>query len=221
MPAANPSPPDLPGETSLARALAAIAPYGVHTGCRFIREGDETHLSPEEARSIPARRPAMRRASGAARWIAHRLLADIGIKNVAIPRAPSGAPVWPDGTIGSLAHDDDMAVAAVARIGQIVSLGIDVEPALPLPDDIFALVATGADRMGSAGQRLAGRLLFAAKEAVYKAVYPLDHQVLGYEDIAVDLKADRATTTTGRRVSLVYCTAPRVVVLGYVGGVED
>ncbi|WP_439330981.1 4'-phosphopantetheinyl transferase family protein [Mesorhizobium carmichaelinearum] len=201
----------------MARALAAIAPKGIRTGCRLIRDADEAHLLPEEARSIPARQPAMRRASGAARWIAHRLLADIGISNVAIPRAPSAAPVWPDGIIGSLAHDDDMAVAAVAQIGHIVSLGIDVEPALPLPDDIFALVATAADRMDTADQLLAGRILFAAKEAVYKAVYPLDHQVLGYEDIAVDLEAGRATTTTGRSASLVYCIAPRVVVLAFVG----
>lgn len=212
---ANPSPPDLPEEFSLAQALAAVAPKGVRTGCRTIREGDDAHLLPEEARSIPARQPAMRRASGAARWIAHRLLADIGIANVAIARAPSGAPIWPAGIMGSLAHDDDMAVAAVARIADISSLGIDVEPALPLPDDILALVATAADRMDD--QPLAGRILFAAKEAVYKAVYPLDRQVLGYEDIAVDLKAGRATTTTGRSASLSYCVAPHVVVLAFVG----
>ncbi|MBZ9678676.1 4'-phosphopantetheinyl transferase [Mesorhizobium sp. ES1-1] len=209
----------LPEEMSLARALAAIAPHGVRTGCRLIRDGDETHLLPEEARSLPARQPAMRRASGAARWIAHRLLADIGIHDP-IPRAPSGAPVWPDGMTGSLAHDDDMAVAALAEVGDIISLGIDVEPALPLPDDIFALVATSADRMDRSDLHLAGRLLFVAKEAVYKAVYPLDRQVLGYEDIAVDLDARRATTRIGRKLSLVYCTAPRIVVLAFVGGVE-
>ncbi|WP_246683217.1 4'-phosphopantetheinyl transferase superfamily protein [Mesorhizobium sp. B2-1-3A] len=203
----------------MAQALAALAPYGVRTGCRLIREGDETHLLPEEARSIPARQPAMRRASGAARWIAHRLLADIGFDDVALPRAPSGAPAWPDGIIGSLAHDDDMAVAAVATVatvGRILSLGIDVEPALPLPDDIFGIVVTAADRTGAADPRLAGRILFAAKEAVYKAAYPLDREVLGYEDIAVDLDAGRATTKTGRGVSLAYCVAPRVAVLAFV-----
>ncbi|QKD02809.1 4'-phosphopantetheinyl transferase family protein [Mesorhizobium loti] len=215
---ANPSPPDLPEETALAQALAAIAPNGIRTGCRLIRDGDETHLLPEEACSIPARRPAMRRASGAARRIVHGLLADAGVNDFALLRTPSGAPAWPGGITGSLAHDDDMAVAAVAEIGRIRSLGIDVEPALPLPDDIFALVASPADRTETVDRHLAGRILFAAKEAVYKAAYPLDRQVLGYEDIAVDLKAGRATTTTGRSASLVYCTAPRVVVLAFVDG---
>ena len=204
-------------EAALAEAMAAIAPRNVRTGCRLIGDADEAHLLPEEARSIPARQPAMRRASGAVRWIAHRLLADIGITDVAIMRAPSGAPVWPDGIIGSLAHDDDMAVAVVAPVGGIVSLGIDVEPAEPLPDDIFAIVAAGADRTGAADPRLAGRNLFCAKEAVYKAAFPLDREVLGYEDIAVDLDAGRATTKTGRMASLAYCVVPRVVVLAFVG----
>ncbi|MET2829587.1 4'-phosphopantetheinyl transferase family protein [Mesorhizobium shangrilense] len=205
-------------ETALLRAMAAIAPSGVQVGCRLIREGDEAHLLPEEALSIPARQPAMRRASGAARWIAHGLLADIGFNDFTILRAPSGAPAWPRGITGSLAHDNEMAVAAVAPASDIGSLGIDVEPAQPLPDDILALVATHADVTDALDRDLAGRILFSAKEAVYKAVYPLDRQILGYEDIAVDLNAGFATTTTGRRARLAYCVAPRVVVLAFVPG---
>jgi 4'-phosphopantetheinyl transferase EntD len=211
-----PSPEIALAQTSLLQAMVAIAPKSVRIGCRVIRDGDEASLLPEEARSIPARQPAMRRASGAARWIAHGLVAELGVNDVAILRAPSGAPVWPDGTTGSLAHDDEMAVAAVAPVGHVGSLGIDVEPAQPLPDDIFALVATPADQTDAADRHLAGRILFSAKEAVYKAVYPLDRQVLGYEDITVDLNAGHATTKTGRRVSLAYCVAPRVVVLAFV-----
>ncbi|TGS48534.1 MULTISPECIES: 4'-phosphopantetheinyl transferase superfamily protein [unclassified Mesorhizobium] len=207
-----------PEEIALARAMAAMAPAGVRTGCRIIREGDETHLLSAEAGSIPARQPAMRRASGAARWIAHRLLADAGFDGFALLRTPSGAPAWPQGITGSLAHDDDMAVAAVAPVAAIGSLGIDVEPALPLPDEISALVAMPADRIGAADRQLAGRILFAAKEAVYKAAYPLDREVLGYEDIAVDLETGHATTRTGRKARLTYCVAPRVAVLAFVDG---
>lgn len=202
----------------LLAAMVAIAPTGVRIGCRAIRESDENHLLPQEARSIPSRQPPMRRASGAARWIARGLLAEMGLNDTAILRASSGAPVWPSGITGSLAHDDDMAVAAVAPVSHIASLGIDVEPADPLPDDILALVATGADRTDPVNRHLAGRILFAAKEAVYKAAYPLDREVLGYEDITVDLNAGTAVTKTGRGARLVYCVAPRVVVLASVDG---
>ncbi|WP_258052309.1 4'-phosphopantetheinyl transferase [Mesorhizobium sp. INR15] len=198
--------------------MSEMAPMGVRVGCRMIRQGDEAHLLPAEARSIAARQPAMRQASGAGRWIAHRLLAELGVDDVAVLRTPSGAPAWPDGITGSLAHDDEMAVAAVAPVGDIRTLGIDVEPALPLPDDIFALVATPADRTNPADRDLAGRILFSAKEAVYKAVYPLDGEVLGYEDITVDLNTGRATTKTGHRARFVYCAAPRVAVLAFVDG---
>ena len=202
----------------LLAAMVAMAPSGVRIGCRTISEGDENHLLPVEACSIPSRQPPMRRASGAARWIARGLLTDMGLNDVAVLRASSGAPVWPQGITGSLAHNDDMAVAAVAPISHIASLGIDVEPADPLPDDVLALVATGADRTDQVNRHLAGRILFAAKEAVYKAAYPLDREVLGYENIAVDLNAGTAMTTTGRRARLVYCVAPRVVVLAFVDG---
>ena len=109
-----------------------------------------------------------------------------------------------------------MAVAAVASINDVGSLGIDVEPAIALPDEIAALVATSIDVVGAVDRQLAGRILFAAKEAVYKAVYPLDHEILDYGDIAIDLSASRATTTTGRRATLAYCLAPRIVVLAFV-----
>ncbi|MEI9419132.1 4'-phosphopantetheinyl transferase superfamily protein [Mesorhizobium sp. Cs1321R2N1] len=85
-----------------------------------------------------------------------------------------------------------------------------------MPDDIFSLVAIPADRMGAADRQLAGRILFAAKEAVYKAAYRLDREVLGYEDIAVDLETGHATTKMGRNVSIAYCIAPRVVVLAFI-----
>lgn len=212
------APPTLPEEIALLEAMAAIAPKGVRIGCRKIRDEDEAHLLPEEARAIPARHPAIRRASGAARWIAHGLLWDIGLNDFAVLRTSSGAPVWPDGMTGSLAHDNEMAVAAVAPVSHIGSLGIDVEPAQPLPHDIFALVATPADTTEALNQDLTGRILFSAKEAVYKAVYPLDREILGYEDIAVDLKAGLAVTTTGHRVKLLYCVAPRVVVVAFIRG---
>jgi 4'-phosphopantetheinyl transferase EntD len=215
-------PPDagasLSAQATLLAAMVAMAPTGVRVGCRTIREGDENHLLPQEARSIPSRQPLMRQASGAARWIARGLLADMGLNGVAVLRASSGAPVWPPGIIGSLAHDDEMAVAAVAPVSHIASLGIDVEPAHPLPDDIFALVATGADRADPVNRHLAGRILFSAKEAVYKAVYPLDREVLGYEDIVVDLTTGAAMTKTGRKARVGYCVAPRVIALAFVDG---
>jgi len=116
--------------------------------------------------------------------------------------------------MGSIAHDCAMAVAAVTRRSANVSLGIDVEPAKALPDDIASVALTPNDVIGAARDRdLAGRIVFAAKEAIYKATFPLDGTILGHEDVAVDLTAARGRTRTGHVLALHYCVAPRIVVL--------
>jgi 4'-phosphopantetheinyl transferase EntD len=200
----------------LRAAVAGLAPPDVAIGCTAIRPADATCLLPEERRSLTTRDAAALRASGAARRLARGLFVRLGFPETAIGRGPSGAPVWPWGLTGSLAHDDAVAVAAVARASGIRSRGIDVEPAAPLPEDLLPLVVTAADRTGGLDSALWARLLFAAKEAVYKAAHPLDGLILDFDDIAVDFPAAQARTRTGHRMRLAWCTAPRIVTLALV-----
>jgi 4'-phosphopantetheinyl transferase EntD len=200
-------------ECRLREALARMAPAGMLMGCRVIRSSDDGCLQPEEQRALTTRDPQMRRASGAARHVARVLLADLGYPNVVIGRRPTGQPIWPFGTVGSVAHDSEVAVAAVAPIAAARSIGIDVEPALPLPEELSPLVISDADRICCKVSNLAGKLIFAAKEAVYKAVYPLDGIMLDYGDIVVDLGAGSAITKSGHNLKLIWCQSPRIVVL--------
>lgn len=202
-------------ENALNAAMRAIAPKGIATACRVIRDGDETRLLGDEIATLPARNPVRRRASGAARIAARELLKEHGGGDFAILRGASGEPIWPSGILGSLAHDDDMAVTAVASSAVFLSVGIDVEPAIALPEDIAALVKQPGDRLPE-GTGDTDRILFCAKEAVYKAVYPLDRVILNYDDIIVDLQHGHARTTTGRNVRVVFCCAPKIVALAYL-----
>ena len=204
-----------PLEIALNQAMQAIAPKGISTTCRIIQPGDENRLLADENATLPTRNPVRRRASGAARIAARELLKTHGKDDFAILRGSSGEPIWPAGIVGSLAHDDDMAVAAVASSADFLSVGIDVEPAIALPDDIATLVKQPGDRLPE-GAADADRILFCAKEAVYKAAYPLDRVVLNYDDIIADLQQGHAHTTTGRTVQLVFCRAPKIVVLAYL-----
>lgn len=202
-------------EPALQQALDALAP-GVVVGHRLIAPGDEAALTEDEALSIASTVLSVRRASGAARRVVRDLLAPFGHPGCAVLKTASGAPAWPHDIIGSIAHDDHVAVATVARRGAVAALGIDVEPAEPLPDDVLDLVATETERPGLADDPLGGRLLFAAKEAVYKAVYPLDGIFLDYHDIQVDLVGRRAVVNNGRILDLRLCRVPRIVVLAFV-----
>src|SRR5262249_55965439 len=51
-------------------------------------------------------------------------------------RAPDRSPIWPEGTVGSIAHtrraERSFCGAAVARVGLVRALGLDVEIDAPL-----------------------------------------------------------------------------------------
>jgi 4'-phosphopantetheinyl transferase EntD len=188
----------------------ALKPFGVLIGVRRIRAGDEAAFADPGA--VTPGNLARRRASGAARIAARDLLGELGADAAApLIRSPSGAPEWPAGVIGSLAHDDDFAVAAVARRGRLAGLGVDVEPAEPLPPDLVDFVLSAAERRQTKGDRIKQRLVFAAKEAVYKAIHPLDGAPLEYADIEVRLGEGRAMLRDGRRLQLVTLAGERLV----------
>jgi 4'-phosphopantetheinyl transferase EntD/RimJ/RimL family protein N-acetyltransferase len=207
--------PSMDPEFLLTSAIAKILPAGVFAGCRTILPGDRSLLLPVESVSLTLSRDSMRDASGAARHVARGLMVSAGLQAVAVPRGDQAAPVWPAGLVGSMAHDDAFAVAAIARPADYAALGIDVEPAEPLPDDVAQIVRIAGDVTDGIDETIAARLLFSAKEAVYKAVFPGDRIVLGYEDIFIDFPARLGRTGKGRSLQLAWITAPRILVLAY------
>ena len=87
-------------------------------------------------------------------------------------------PAWPTGFVGSITHCGEWAAAAVARYAGIKSIGIDLEDARAVPvDQIIDLVCSEGERSmmagGHAQQKFAA--IFSAKEAAYKALFPLCH----------------------------------------------
>jgi 4'-phosphopantetheinyl transferase EntD len=209
------------GELPLEAAIRALAPAGVLIGCRRIAAGDEHALRPAEMSAFAGSVPSVRRASGAARIVARRLLAQLGHADWPLPKTASGAPNWPAGIVGSLSHDADLAVAAIAMRGAFRTLGIDVEPAEALAPDLLDIVATPQERAAIEHDPYGGRLLFAAKEAVYKAVHPLDRTFLDHHDVEVDLLHQHATVRNGRRVELRICTAGHLLVLAFLRDSDD
>src|SRR5260370_19918691 len=183
---------DEAGDADIATALAELVPAGVLIGHRRIAVGDEHALVQAEATPFATCALKIRRQSGAARIVARRLLRALGEPNAALPRSASGAPAWPSGILGSIAHDDEVAVATVVRSGRLRSLGIDVEPAHALPRELVPIVATASERARYGAPVLESRILFCAKEAVFKALYPLCGLFLDFQEIEIDLDAGSA-----------------------------
>jgi 4'-phosphopantetheinyl transferase EntD len=202
-----------PIDASLQRAIERLSSPDILADCRRIQLGDELCLMPTEARSIASPLLRVRRASGTARALARELLGRLGHTPCAIPKGDTGAPQWPAGFVGSFAHDGDIAVAVVATRRTFDAVGIDIEPAEPLPEELRDLVVTPRERPRLGDNPLQGRLLFAAKEAVYKAIAAREGPLLDYQDIDVDLAAKRARLRDGRELDLRWIVSTYVVVL--------
>jgi 4'-phosphopantetheinyl transferase EntD len=193
--------------TPLAARLTAL---GVQIAMRRIAEGDEA------AFADPTEPMLRRRASGASRLAARSAIAALGgPPDAPLPRAPRGFALWPEGFLGSMAHDAEMAVAAAARASDMAALGVDIEPAAALPPEVAEIALFGAERREAAADPPRGRAIFAAKEAVYKAINPRDGSAVEYEDIAVDLEARVARLRDGRTLGLDYSGGRRFIVVAF------
>lgn len=160
---------------------------------------DRPHTPAPGIEAAAARRfaPARRQEFVNGRYCAHQALRRLGEPAAAIPVGRRGAPEWPETVVGSITHCPGYTAAAVARRGTTRSLGIDAEPHLPLPDDVLAYVSR-PDEAARVRELLAeqpgvrwDRLLFSAKESVYKTWYPVTGRFLGFREagIVIDPRA--------------------------------
>lgn len=140
-----------------------------------------------EAGMAPARRAEFRTGRALARTVLTRL----GHPAAGIAVGPSREPVWPAGVVGSITHCPGRYAAAVASRADLEALGIDAEPDAALPPEVRAVVATPAELAAVEAQGLPDRLLFCAKEAVFKAWFPRERSWLDLLDVEVSVEPGR------------------------------
>lgn len=154
-------------------------------------EDDGAVLFPEEQELVAKAVEKRRREFAGGRACAHRALERLGATPRPIPAGPRGEPIWPPGVVGSITHCRGYRGCAVARAVDLATIGIDAEPHEPLPEGLIRDVARPeelgllADLADAEPEVHWQRLLFSAKEAVYKAWYPLAERWLGFEDATI------------------------------------
>ena len=148
-------------------------------------------LFPEEAAGLARAVPSRRREFATGRSCARTGMAKLGFPPTAIIRGARGAPRWPPGVVGSITHCAGYRAAAVAHAANTVALGIDAEPDHPLPADVLPLISSVSERSELADLARVhpgtawDRLLFSAKESVYKAWFPLQQTFLDFTEAEV------------------------------------
>ena len=154
----------------------------------------EEHLI---ARAVDGRR----REFMTTRRCARVALGRLGVPAGPILTGPNREPLWPGGIVGSLTHCTGYRAAVVARDTDLASVGIDAEPHAALPADVLRLVTSAGERDHLAGLAAADpavhwdRLLFSAKESVYKAWHPLTARWLGFDEAVLTIDPSEQTFT--------------------------
>ncbi len=180
--------------------LNRLLPPPVCSSVAYTDDPDEACYPGEES-LIATAVPKRRREVLTARRCAREALRDLGHAPTAIPRGPRREPVWPDGVAGSITHCTGFRAAAVARTSEITSVGIDAEPHEPLPENVLESIVAPGDAQVLRRVTVADpsthwdRVLFSAKESVYKAWFPLTGRWLGFEDARLEIDP-RARTFT-------------------------
>ena len=192
--------------TIVATLLSGVLP-GVEALAAAEMYTDPPELAPlPEEEPLIAKSVAKRRKEFiTVRYCARQALGELGLPAVPILKGDKGEPCWPDGVVGSLTHCEGYRGAAVGRRGEVRSVGIDAEPHDVLPRgvlDAISLVGEREELLAMPRGLHWDRILFCAKEATYKAWFPVTGRWLGFEDAHIVLDVDD-TGSAGAFVSRI------------------
>ena len=188
----------------MRKLIDAVVPDGVAAA--------EVYTDPPGLAPLPEEEPLIARSVAkrrnefvTVRYCARLALSHLGEPAVPILKGDKGEPCWPDGIVGSLTHCEGFRGAVVARATEVRSVGIDAEPHGVLPKGVLGAVALPAEQDAVAtleGDLHWDRILFCAKEATYKAWFPLTHRWLGFEDahITFELESSGSSGTFLSRI---------------------
>lgn len=191
----------IPDPDEVEARVRGLFPETVQVGVAFPWEpADDLYV--EEAACVPRAVDERLREFAAGRRAARRAMAALGHPAKAILHRADRAPGWPEGLIGSITHTESLAIAVLARTEDHAAVGIDLEEGGDLPHDLWPEVCMPSELawLSVQPEQLRGRLarlIFAAKEAAYKAQYPLTGQLLEFSafEITPDLETGQFEAT--------------------------
>jgi 4'-phosphopantetheinyl transferase EntD len=151
---------------------------------------DPARLHPEELRQIERAVDKRRREFAAGRQLAHTVLGEAGAPIEALLPDADRVPRWPAGIVGSITHCNSLCAVAVASAAHTAAIGLDVEPALPMSEDLLPQIVREVERarldaLPAELRPLGGILTFSIKEAVYKAIYPECRVFLDFQQVEI------------------------------------
>ncbi len=181
--------------TQLEFKIRGLFPPGAAVGAVFVRGQHWPPVPGDEDDELRQACPDRQRLFRAGRACARRALAELGATAGPLPRLPDGQPAWPDGVAGSISHSGACCVAVVAWARVCGGLGLDVERVARMNDAVAARITTPDERAWlaqwpAAARRRGATLVFSAKEAAYKCLFPKLRRHLGFGDVSIQPQSD-------------------------------
>jgi 4'-phosphopantetheinyl transferase EntD len=177
----------------LSEDLAGLFPAGV-VATRMTDPGDASQLLAGEAAGLGRALPKRVSEFAAGRVCARRALSRFGVEDFAVLVGAEREPLWPAGYVGSITHTEGLCAAVVAERVRYLGLGIDVERQAAVGRHLWPSICTPGEVawLDDSPDRAVdlATLIFAAKEAFYKAQFPLVRERLHFHDVAIRI-ADR------------------------------
>jgi 4'-phosphopantetheinyl transferase EntD len=154
------------------------------------------HLPSAEADCVAKAVLKRRGEFAGGRAAARAALAALGLDDLTLTIGDDRIPTWPRGIIGTITHKDAFAAAAVARRTSHLGLGIDSEEIGRVQPALWPMIAVAEERrmltaLPHDEQAVLASVLFAAKEAYFKAQFPETKRSLGFQDGIVSIDGDR------------------------------
>jgi len=163
------------GLSALLPRGVAVAVWGLDTQETFLLEAESQAIS----RAVESRRQEFARGRACAR----HALESLGVDPIPLGVGPGRQPLWPEGFVGSITHGADVVAAVVASADNLSALGIDVETVEVLSESVRQAVVQPEDQVGEMEET--GKVLFSAKESVFKALYPLSGVWMDFDAVAL------------------------------------
>jgi 4'-phosphopantetheinyl transferase EntD len=176
-------------------------------------------LHPDEVRdAATVKHPSRKEEFLLGRAASHQALLRLGIeRTIAIRKGSFGEPLWPEGFVGSITHCQPWTVAAVARQEQVLAIGIDLVSMERIRvEDVRGVICRPPEldwiANGNPVERLT--IMFAVKEAIFKAAHPSCHRFFDFLDVELvsDPSANRCAGTLQVDLSERYAKGYRFLV---------
>lgn len=126
------------------------------------------------------------------RWLARELFRELGVPEQPLLPSPQRDPAWPKQIVGSITHSSSMCAVLAAYAKDYRALGIDLELSSPPNADLADIILSPLEPARYRSPEML-RLIFSAKESVYKGLYPITGTMLDFHDVEIRLQESQLT----------------------------